>query len=116
MSIVDELLPIVNAEVSAQNGTLDGSGAWTPTIDAPVVLPARVEVGPRTVMSPSSGQEVHSSGLVVLMGTLPHYDETRWRFTLPVAYRSPSGVPVTAIRIDPIEDETEVVAAEMYLP
>lgn len=113
MTIADDLLDLAPFTVSAQNGALSGSGVWSAS-GSPVSLRSRVEVGPRTVTD-KTGQEVVSSGLVVALGTLAHYDETLWRFTLPAPFDEPAGYRV-ALRIDPITDEDgTTVGAEIYL-
>lgn len=112
MGIRDDLLHLATHDVTAQNGTVTGTGEWSAS-GAAVTLRSRVEIGPRTVRD-SSGQERVASGLIVSLDTLSHRDARLWRFTLPATF----GVAAEriAIRIDAVPDRTgSVIAEEIYL-
>lgn len=112
-AIVADLLELFDAEVTATPGAPDGYGAWAAS-GTPVTLPARYEAGPRMVKD-RTGQEVVSSGLMLLAGTLSTYDASRWRFQLPTTF-SPHTVNVEAIGIRPQSDEDGAVYTEVDLP
>ncbi len=113
MGIVDDLAELFDAEVLVQPGNLDGFGTFTASGSA-VALPARYEEGPRLVRD-VTGQEVTSSVLIIVGGVLPSHDPSKLRFTLPSATFLPFD-KLQAIRIDPVSDETGVIAAEVSMP
>jgi len=61
------------------------------------------------------GRSVASSVFVIIAGVLPNHDIDRLRFTIPSSRFDPSS-ELQAIRIDPIADETGVIAAEVSFP
>lgn len=114
MSFLDDLLELFDAEVTGHLGYLDGSGSWFAS-GAAVTLPARYEASVRMVRNQRSGQEVVSSGLVILSGTLPTNDASLWRWTLPSSF-GPHAEDVEAIAIRPESDESGIIYMELDLP
>lgn len=113
MAILDELLPLFDSTIDVQDGRLDAFGAWLAS-GTPVGYQARYEEGVRMVNN-RDGRSVASSVFVIVAGVLPSHDVDRLRFTITSSRFDPWS-ELQAIRIDPISDETGVIAAEVSFP
>lgn len=114
MSFMDDLAELFDSTVSVQAGRTDGAGDWFAS-GGNQNLPARYEGGPHLVRS-GSGQEVTSSLLCIVNGVLSTHDPSKLRFTIPATPFAPQTADIVALHVDPVSDETGVIAAEVYLP
>lgn len=113
MAFLDDLLPLMDATLVAQNGYVDGAGTWFAS-GASASYRCRYEGGPHIVRN-QAGQEVVSSVLCIVGGVLVSHDPATMRFDITSPY-APHRTEVQAIRIEPVHDESGVISAEVYLP
>lgn len=113
MAFLDDLLPLMDATIVATPGYTDGAGTWFAS-GASQPYRCRYEGGPQLVRD-QNGQEVVSSVLAIVGGVLVSHDPATMRFDISPRF-APHLTEVIALRIEPVADETGVIAAEVYFP